>query len=75
MKETIVKFNRTKNWFMVRWEDKQNWQTFSHTHQEKKWEESYQQNQKCKRRGYNRQCRNIKDYKRLLWTMAWQGNG
>ena len=31
-----------------------------------------------KRRGYNRQCRNTKDYKQLLWTTTWQygeGNG
>ena len=46
---------------MVLWEDKQNWQTFSQTHQEKKREESSQQNKKWKRRGYNRQCRNTKD--------------
>ena len=29
-------------------------------------EESNQQSQKLKRRGYKRQCRNTKDYKRLL---------
>ena len=40
MKETIVKINKT----VVLWEDKQNWQTFSQTDQEKKREESNQQN-------------------------------
>ena len=34
MKETIVKINKTKSCFL--WEDKQNWQAFSQTHQEKK---------------------------------------
>ena len=43
------------------WEDKQNWQTFSQTHQDKKREESNQQNYKWTRRGYNRQSRNTKD--------------
>ena len=41
-------------------------QTFSQTHQEKKREELSQQNWKGKRRGYNRQGINAKDYKRLL---------
>ena len=54
------------NWELVLWEDKQNWQAFGQTHQEKKREESSQQNWKGKRRGYNRQGINAKDYKRLL---------
>ena len=33
MKETIVKINKTKNWFF---EKKQNWQTLSQNHQEKR---------------------------------------
>ena len=33
MKETIVKIHKTKSWFF--WEDKQNWQIFSQSHQEK----------------------------------------
>ena len=37
----------------------------------KKKEESNQQNQKWKR-GYNRQWRNMKDSKRLLWATIWQ---
>ena len=41
MKETIVKINKTK---LVLWEDKQNWQTLSQTHQEQKREESNKQN-------------------------------
>ena len=53
---------------MVLCEDKQNSETFSQILQEKKREESNQQNEKWKRRGYNRQCRNIKDYNRLLLT-------
>ena len=42
MKETIVKINKTKSY--VLWEDKQNWQVFSQTHQEKMREDSNQQN-------------------------------
>ena len=33
MKETIVKINKTKNWFF---EKKQNWKTLSQNHQEKR---------------------------------------
>ena len=37
MKEKIAKINKTKSFYeKVLWEDKQNWQTFSQTHQEKK---------------------------------------
>ena len=57
---------------MVLWEDKQNWQTLSLLYQEKKREESNQKNQKWKRRGHNRKCRNTKDYKKLLCTTTWQ---
>ena len=70
MKETIVKINKTLK--LVLWEDKQNWQTFGQTHQEKEREESTQQNYKWNRSSYNRQYRNTKDYKRLLWTTIWQ---
>ena len=41
MKEIIVKINKMKSWFF---EKRQNWQTLSQTHQEKKREESNQQN-------------------------------
>ena len=34
-KKTIVKINKTKSWFFEK-KDKQNWQTFSQTHQEKR---------------------------------------
>ena len=72
MKKTTVKINETKSWFF---EDKQNQQTFSQTHQEKKREESNQQNEKWKRGDNNRQCRNTKDYNRLLLTNIQQKNG
>ena len=39
MKEIIVKINKMKSWFF---EKRQNWQTLSQTHQEKKREESNQ---------------------------------
>ena len=38
MKEAIVKINKTKSCFL--WEDEQNWQTFSQTHQKKKREKN-----------------------------------
>ena len=64
MKETIVKINKTKSRIFekVNKIDK----PLSQTHQEKKGEKSNQQNQKLKRRGYNRQCRNTNDHKRIL---------
>ena len=34
MKETILKINKNKK--LILWEDKQNWQAFIQTHQEKK---------------------------------------
>ena len=62
MKEKIVKINKNKSWFFKKNKiDKPLARLIK-----KKREESNQQNQKRKRRGYNRQCRNTKDYKRLL---------
>ena len=71
MKDTIVKINKTKRWFFEKINkiDK----LLARLIKEKKREESNQQNKKW-RRGYIRQCRNTKDYKRLLWTTIWQWN-
>ena len=63
MKETIVKITKTKSQFF---EKINNIDKPLAGLIKKKREESNQQNQKSKRRGYNRQCRNTKDYKRLL---------
>ena len=63
MKKTIVKINKTKSWFFEKI-NKIN-KPVARLIKKKK-EESNQQNQKLKRRGYNRQCRNTNDYKRLL---------
>ena len=63
MKETIVKINKTKHLFF---EKKNKIDKPLARLIKKKREESNQQNQKWKRRGYNRQCRNTKDCKRLL---------
>ena len=65
MKEKIVKINKIKSWFYEKINiiDKP---IARLTKKKKKNKESNQQNQKWKRRGYNRQCRNTKDYKRLL---------
>ena len=52
---------------MVLWKDKQNWQAFSQTHQEKKREDPNKHNQKLKRRDYNWYHRNTTDCKKLLW--------
>ena len=64
MKETIANINKTESWFFEK---------ISKIDKplpgliKKKREESNQQNQKGKRRGYKRQCRNTKNYKRLFW--------
>ena len=62
MEETILKINKTKSWFFeeINKIDKPLARLIKKTR-----EESNQQNQKRKRRGYNRQCRNpriIRDY-------------
>ena len=62
MKETVVKVNKAKNWFF----EMNKLTNFQLDSSRKKREESNQQNQKLKRRGYNKQCRNTKDYKRPL---------
>ena len=64
MKETIVKINKIKSWFSEKIKKKLT--ILSQTHQGKKREESNQQNWKLKRRGYNRQCRNTKDYEIIM---------
>ena len=58
---TIVTINKTKSWFFEKIK-----LTSLQPDSSRKREASNQQNQKWKRRGYNRQCRNAKDYKRLL---------
>ena len=63
MKETIVKINKTKSWFFetIKKFDK------PLTRLIKKKREKNQSNKiRNEKRGYNRQCRNTKDYKRLL---------
>ena len=62
MKETIVKINKTKSWFL----EKTNKIDKPLARLIKKKREKNQINKIRKRRGYNRQCRNTKDYKRLL---------
>ena len=63
MKKTTVKINKTKSWFFEKINniDKPLARFI-------KREESNQQNEKLKRSGYNRQCRNTKDYNRLSLT-------
>ena len=63
MKEAIVKIYKTKRWFFEKINkiDKPLARLIKNNR-----EESNQQNQKRKRRDYNRQCRNTKDYKRHL---------
>ena len=64
MKETIVKINTTKSCSSEKINkiDK----TLVRLIKKKKREESNQQNYKRKRRGYNRQCRNTKDYETIM---------
>ena len=64
MKETKVKINKTKGWFFekIKKIDK----SLARFFKEKKRDESNQQNEKWKTRGYNRQCRNTKDYEIIM---------
>ena len=64
MEETIIKINKIKSWFFEKINKID--QNLARIIKKKYREDSNQQNRKCKRRGYNRQCRNTKDYKRLL---------
>ena len=63
-KETIVKINKTKSWSFekINKTDK----ALARLTKKNRREKSNQQNQKCKMKGYSRQCRNTKDYKRQL---------
>ena len=63
MKETIVNINKTKNWFF----EKINKIHKPLARLSKKKRTNNQINKiRNEKRGYNRQCRNTKDYKRLL---------
>ena len=62
MKETVVNINKTKSWLF----EKINKSDKPLARFMKKKREKNQINKIRKRRGYNRQCRNTKDYKRLL---------
>ena len=63
MNKTIVKVNKTKGWFF----EKINKIDKPLTRLIKKKREKNQSNKiRNEKRGYNRQCRNTKDYKRLL---------
>ena len=61
MKKAVIKLNKTESWFFEKINkiDK----LLARLNKE---EESNQQNQRWKRRSYDRQCRHTKDRKRLL---------
>ena len=66
---------------LVLCKDKENWQGFKQTHQEKKRENPNKHNQICDKRDYNWYHRNTKDCKKLLqrnicqemWKPRWNG--
>ena len=63
MKETIVKINKTKNCFFEKIKiDK----PLARLIKKKREKSQINKIRNEKRRDYNRQCRNTKDYKRLL---------
>ena len=64
MKGTIVRMNKTKSWFF----EKSNKIDNRLARHIKRKREKNQTNKirNERKRGYNRQCRNTKDYKRLL---------
>ena len=63
MKETIVKINKTKSWFSEKINkiDKPLARLI-----EKKRDKNQINKIRSERRGYNRQCRNIKDYETIM---------
>ena len=62
MKETVLEINKTKSWFF----EKINLTNLQPDSSRKKERRIKSTKLEMKRRGYNRQCRNMKDYKRLL---------
>ena len=70
MKETIVKINKTKSWFFEKINkiDK----PLARFIMKKREKNQINKIRNKKSRCYNRQCRNTKDYKRLLCTTIWQ---
>ena len=64
MKETILKINKTKSWFFEKINkiDK----PLARLIKKKREKNQINKIRNEKMRGYNRQCRNTKDYKRLL---------
>ena len=69
MKGTIVKINKTKSWFF----EKINKIDKSLARLIKERESRIKSTKlEMKRRDYNRQCRNTKDDKTLLWTTIWK---
>ena len=63
MKETIVKINKMKSWFFEKINKNDKPVARFIKNKRKKNQINKMRNEK---RGYNRQCRNTKDYKRLL---------
>ena len=64
MKETIVKINKTRNWFFEKVNKID--RPLARLIKKKRKRNQIIKLKNEKRRGYNRQCRNIKDYKKLL---------
>ena len=64
MKEIRVKINKTKSWFFEKINKIDN--TFARLIKKKREKNQINKITYDKRRGYKRQCRNTKDYKRLL---------
>ena len=64
MKDTIVKINKTKSWFFekINKTDK----PLARLIKKKREKNQINKIRNKKKRGYNRQCRNTKDYNRLL---------
>ena len=63
MKETIVKINKTKSWFFEKINKIYKLLARLITKKERRIKSTKLE---MKRRDYNRQCRNAKDYKRVL---------
>ena len=68
MKEIIVKINKTKSWFFEKISEIDK----PLVRLKKKREKNQINKIRNEKGGYNRQGRNTKEYKRLLWATIWQ---
>ena len=70
MKEIIVKINKMKSWFFEKINKIH--KPLARLNKKKRQKNQINKIRNENGEGYNRQCRIMKNYKRLLWTTIWQ---